>query len=347
MARSRRSTRRSTPEDREARLAAEREKVVAAVKALQTSDGWLAWAKVRKAFRRYSPINQLLIAQQMPDATRVAGFKAWLALGYCVRRGEQSIRIWGPMPPSKKAIEQWRKDGADPSDKPRTRFRMLPVFDVSQVDPLPPPAVATPLEAPQVMVDLDGDDLAWTWPLLVAFGARELATPVELEDLPPAGPYGYYQRKRGRQTRIAVACHLSPNGRARVGVHELSHALVDADRRVAAEGSEPGQLSYADEELVVETVACLVCATLGLDVSAASIPYLADWASQSKVETIEAQAKTIDALARRLEDALIDADGQPLDPESLCVDCGGVLDDDHVARCAAGAATDVRAAVAA
>jgi len=124
-------------------------------------------------------------------------------------------------------------------------------------------------------------------------------------------------------------------------------ALVDADRRVAAEGSEPGQLSYADEELVVETVACLVCATLGLDVSAASIPYLADWASQSKVETIEAQAKTIDALARRLEDALIDADGQPLDPESLCVDCGGVLDDDHVARCAAGAATDVRAAVAA
>jgi hypothetical protein len=56
MTRTRRSTRRSTPEDREARRAAERDQVIAAVKALQTSDGWLAWAKVRKAFRRYSPL---------------------------------------------------------------------------------------------------------------------------------------------------------------------------------------------------------------------------------------------------------------------------------------------------
>jgi hypothetical protein len=31
---------------------------------------------------------------QKPDATRVAGFKAWLALGYCVRRGEKALRIF-------------------------------------------------------------------------------------------------------------------------------------------------------------------------------------------------------------------------------------------------------------
>ncbi|MGE4226683.1 MAG: ArdC family protein [Vicinamibacterales bacterium] len=68
------------------------------------------------------------------DATRVAGFKAWLALGYCVRKGETSIRIWGPMPPTKKQIEEWRKNGADPSEKPRTRFRMLPVFDTLSRD---------------------------------------------------------------------------------------------------------------------------------------------------------------------------------------------------------------------
>jgi hypothetical protein len=204
---------------------------------------------------------------------------------------------------------------------------MLPVFAASQVDPLPPPAELTPLDRPQVMVALDGADLAWAWPLLVAFGSRELATPVELEDLPPAGPYGYYQRRRGGQTRIAVASHLSPNGRARVGVHELAHALVDADRRAAADAVE---LTYAAEELVVETVACLVCATLGLDVSAASIPYLADWASQAKVETIEQQAKTIDALARRLEDALLDEHGEPLDPDAVRVEC----DADAGADCA-------------
>jgi hypothetical protein len=31
---------------------------------------------------------------QKPEATRVAGFKAWLAIGYCVRRGEKALRIF-------------------------------------------------------------------------------------------------------------------------------------------------------------------------------------------------------------------------------------------------------------
>jgi N-terminal domain of anti-restriction factor ArdC len=38
--------------------------------------------------------NQLLIAMQKPEATRVAGFRAWLKLGYCVRKGESALRIW-------------------------------------------------------------------------------------------------------------------------------------------------------------------------------------------------------------------------------------------------------------
>jgi hypothetical protein len=48
--------------------------------------------------------NQLLIALQKPDATRVAGFRAWLRLGYAVRRGERSIKIWVPIPPSKQKL---------------------------------------------------------------------------------------------------------------------------------------------------------------------------------------------------------------------------------------------------
>ena len=42
--------------------------------------------------------NQLLVALARPDATFVAGFKAWLDLGYCVRKGEKAIRIIAPMP---------------------------------------------------------------------------------------------------------------------------------------------------------------------------------------------------------------------------------------------------------
>jgi hypothetical protein len=60
---------------------------------------------------------------------RVAGFKAWLALGYCVRRGEKALRIFAPCPPSKAKLKAWRDAGADPAEKPRTFFRLTALFD--------------------------------------------------------------------------------------------------------------------------------------------------------------------------------------------------------------------------
>jgi hypothetical protein len=44
-------------------------------------------------FHRYSLHNQLLIYLQCPQATHVAGYRAWQETGYQVRRGEQGIRI--------------------------------------------------------------------------------------------------------------------------------------------------------------------------------------------------------------------------------------------------------------
>ena len=41
---------------------------------------------MRKAFHAYSMTIQLLIALQDPEATRVAGFTAWLRSGRCVRK---------------------------------------------------------------------------------------------------------------------------------------------------------------------------------------------------------------------------------------------------------------------
>ena len=42
----------------------------------------------------------------------IAGFSAWKKLGYAVRKSEKGIRIWAPHPPSKKAMDEWRKTGA-------------------------------------------------------------------------------------------------------------------------------------------------------------------------------------------------------------------------------------------
>src|SRR3954452_7425941 len=121
-----------TDVERSARREADRQKAQDAVEALKTSEGWKQWLALRRRFHAYSLANQLLIALQKPDATRVAGFRMWLKLGYCVRRGERALRIWMPIPPSKEAFERWEAEGADPAAKPRTRFKLGPVFDRSQ-----------------------------------------------------------------------------------------------------------------------------------------------------------------------------------------------------------------------
>jgi hypothetical protein len=289
-----------TDAERTARREADRQKAREAVEALKTSEGWQRWLALRRHFHRYSLANQLLIALQKPDATRVAGFRTWLKLGYAVRRGERAIRIWVPVPPSKKKLDEWRAAGGDAADKPRTWFRLGPVFDRSQVDPLPPPAEPVALDPP--IVGVDGDDLAWAWPELVDL-AGELGSSVTVKALPD-GCGGVYELA----TRaIAINEEASINQRVKTLVHELGHALVRAEP-----GDDDAPMSYDEEELVVESVAFTVCGSLGLDTSGYSIPYLASWSEGADLETIERAATIIDRIARRIEDAL---DREPRDEE--------------------------------
>ena len=127
-----------TDQERAARRQADREFAEQAVHALRTSAGWQAWLTARGTFHRYSLRNSLLLAMQLPDATLVAGFRRWLSLGYCVRKGEKALRIWQPVPPTKKQIKAWSAAGANPDERPRTHFKLGPVFDRSQVQACPP-----------------------------------------------------------------------------------------------------------------------------------------------------------------------------------------------------------------
>jgi hypothetical protein len=118
-----------TEEERAARRERDRDYARQAVERLRSSEGWKAWLTTRATFHGYSLGNQLLIAMQRPTATKVAGFRAWLKLGYCVSCGETAIRIWAPCPPSRKQLEQWKRNGADPDQRPRTFFKLAAVFD--------------------------------------------------------------------------------------------------------------------------------------------------------------------------------------------------------------------------
>jgi antirestriction protein ArdC len=284
--------RKLTDDERAARREADRQKTREAVEALKTSEGWQRWLSLRRHFHRYSLANQLLIALQKPDATCVAGFRAWLKLGYAVRRGERAIKIWIPIPPSKHKLDEWRSRGADPAERPRTFFRLGPVFDRSQVDPLPPPAEPIALDPP--IAPLEGDELAWAWPKLVTL-ASDLGSTVTVKWLPP-GRGGSYNLTTHA---IVINKAASVNQRVKTLVHELGHRLVRAEPH-----DDKAPMTYDEEELVVESVAFTVCGSLGFDTSSYSIPYLASWSEGAELETIERAAGVIDRIARRIEDAL-------------------------------------------
>ena len=279
-----------TEAEREQRHAEQRELVRASVEQLRSSDGWQAYLNTRRHFRSYSPRNVLLILSQHPTAERVAGFKAWLALGYCPVKGSKAIRIWAPCPPSKTQLQAWRDAGADPAQKPRTGWRLAAVFAQDDVAELPPPAVPAPLTAP--IAEIRGDSHQDLIAALTDL-AGEIGYQVIVED---TGRADGYCNAKGR--RIAVAARLEPNGRLVALIHELAHALV-------AEDPDAPALDYAQGELIAESVAWCSCQTVGLDSSANSIPYLASWAEQASLEVLEQTAQLTGRLATRIESALL------------------------------------------
>jgi hypothetical protein len=126
-----------TEQGRGARRKADRDRLEQAARALLTSDGWQRWIRVRASngLSRYSVSNQMLIAvdcwSRGITPTYVAGFRAFLELNRCVRKGETAIPILAPM-----TVKQRDEHGEDTGER-KIFFRTVPVFDVSQTEPLP------------------------------------------------------------------------------------------------------------------------------------------------------------------------------------------------------------------
>lgn len=294
---SRKRRRSLSDEERAEKRAAERQLMEQAIEQLRSSEGWQRWLRVRRHFHSYSLHNQLLIASQRPGATRVAGFRRWLDLGYAVRKGERGLCIWAPCPPSKKMLHEWKEAGADPDERPRTYFRMVKVFDRAQVDPLPefpggPVVLDPPLEP------VEGDSLAELFEPLTSF-ATSIGYTVAVEEI-PGSALGYCSPGRQHIGVESVSEKFSANAQVGVLIHELAHSLVRCDRR-----EEDPNLVYGEEEVVVECVAHTVCSTVGLDTSGWSVPYMATW---GEGDEIARYAELIDRLASRLEDVVLASD---------------------------------------
>jgi hypothetical protein len=294
--------RKLTEAERAERRQADRDRLEQAARALLSSEGWQRWVRVRSTngLSRYSFHNQLLIAMQCPDASYVAGFRAFLELNRCVRKGERAIRILAPMSVRTRDNSTEGHEGTDDGEQPRrTVFRAVAVFDVSQTDALPGTERVS-LESPSQPIQ--GDTHAH---LLTPLGELAVELGYSVVRRPLDGPSDGWCDSRKHE--IVINDELPANAQVRVLVHEIAHALgvgySDYGRRRA--------------EVLVDTVTFIVCGAVGLDTSGSSVPYVAGWGESGELDAIRGYAETIDEIARRIEDSLRQRSEEPQEQASL------------------------------
>jgi antirestriction protein ArdC len=244
----------------------------AGIRDLTSSDRWTAWLESAAKFHHYSFGNQMLIALQRPDASRVAGFKAWQSMSRQVRKGEHGIRILAPMVLAKK------DDEGNATGESFMRFRSVAVFDIAQTDGD---------ELPEIAFNLTGDGPDGAWSALERF-ADSIGFTVTVE--PTGEANGWCKHS---EMAITVKDTNEPAMQVKTLAHEIGHALMHEPTTF-----DLGENARALKELEAESVAFVVCRALGLDTGDYSFGYVAGWAHGG-----DEAAKALKACAGRIHDA--------------------------------------------
>ena len=155
---------------------------------------------------RLSLSNQLLVALARPDATFVAGFKAWLRLGFAVKKGETAIAIVAPLP-----VKERDRVSGEETGETRVLFKTVFVFDREQVAPIDGVEQA-PLQPPSQ--PLTGDSHAHLIAPLRAFteslGFTVSFQPIAGADRRLVRRQGQTDRRRRRRARQRAAADPDP-----------------------------------------------------------------------------------------------------------------------------------------
>ena len=210
--------------------------------------------KFSKNFHQYSFNNIILIYSQMKEATQVAGFKKWQAMGRKLKKGVHGIQIIYPIKRKYTKIIEGQDSLLDENKKEEIEYLMYRyayVYDISQT-------VGKPL--PIVNKFLNSDNKEELYDFLKAFSPYK----IEEEDI-FGNAKGYWFDK---EQKIVIKKSLSINDKASVLLHELTHAFYD-------------NFNYKEDrnlsETFVESVAYIVADYFNLDTSLCSFRYITSW----------------------------------------------------------------------
>jgi hypothetical protein len=202
-------------------------------------------------FHTYSFGNVMLIARQKPDATNVAGIRAWNSLGRFVKRGEKGILILAPMVGFRRSRQNEIATDIDTENtaderKPEPQligFRAVYVFDITQTEGKELPA----------STEVQGDVSGYRERLFEFVQSQG----VELnysERIAPA-------KGLSHGGKITLLSGMQPAEEFSTLVHEIGHEMLHrGDRRTLT--------TKKVRETEAEAVAFVTCKAVGFSLSA-------------------------------------------------------------------------------
>ena len=264
---------------------------------LFNSDSYRNYLSTMSKFHNYSFNNTLLIAMQKPDATLVAGYKAWQKnFERHVNKGGKAIRILAPAPYK---IKEERdkidpvtqellldKDGNPQKEEVEITipaFRAVSVFDVAQTDGKPIPELA----AKELLSDVEG------YQDMIRAVEAISPVPIELEEI-AGDSKGYYDREA---KRIAVQENMSESQTLKTMIHEVAHSKLHSKE---VEQDEQMKKDRNTKEVEAESIAYTVCQHFGIDTSDYSFGYIAGWSSGRDTKELRSSMDTIRRTASEL-----------------------------------------------
>tara|TARA_R110002072_G_scaffold101703_1_gene224014 strand:+ start:20981 stop:21943 length:963 start_codon:yes stop_codon:yes gene_type:complete len=235
------------------------------------SETMQAFLAMLAKFHRYSFGNIMLILAQRPDATQVAGYRAWQGFGRQVRKGEKGITIIAPM-----MLKKDSESGSDPEKV--LRFRATSVFDLSQTD-------GEELPAPTTMQGTPGEHIARLRDFVISLGIS-LNTETDL-----GGPLGV-----SRGGSITILDNLDDAESFSVLVHELAHEMLH-------HGENALRGDKTTRELEAEATAHAVCTAVGLEPGTACSDYIQSYGGDA--ELLASVLHRVQKTAARILDAVL------------------------------------------
>ena len=277
------------------------------LKELFAKEKYKSYLSMMSKFHNYSANNIQLITMQCPDATFVAGRKAWEnEYNRQVKGREEGIRILAPAPYTIKKEQDkvdpvtgeimLDRDGMPQKEEVEIRipaFRVVRVYDVSQTEGEP----IQELEAKELLSSVEGYEdfikaISSVAPVSVGF-----------EDI-PGDTRGYF---RPSEKRIAVQEGMSESQTIKTMLHETAHSMLH-DREVNhSNGQNVPEKDKRTKEVEAESIAYTVCKHFGIDTSEYSFGYIAGWSSGKGMKELKS---SLDTIRRTASELIMGIEGQ-------------------------------------